>query len=90
MQSEDVFSPCDAVELDICLIDLEVDVDTEQVESRDWRLVDSDVRECPVPQNIVAAGDVDVVGNDARAWVGSDSLEPGLLASDDWLDKAEL
>lgn len=70
-----VQAPGNAVELDIGLVHLEELIDVEQVEPLNF--VRADVGELPLPEDLVASGDEDIVGRDVG--VGGaveDALDP--------------
>ena len=63
---ERIQSPSNAIELELSLGDLEFAVDGEEVEALDLVLRGADVFEVPLPEDLVAAGDVDAEGFDFR------------------------
>lgn len=67
--------PCDAVELDISTRDLAFCVDSQQIEAFDFILARADIREKPVPHDLVA-GVEDVESLNARVWVGENFTQP--------------
>ena len=60
-----VQSPSDAVELQVGLIDLSGRGDGEQVEALDLILLAANASELPVPQSLVAVGDIDLESGDS-------------------------
>lgn len=70
-----VQAPRNAIELDISPLDLALAVDGEQVEAFNLILPRTDVREEPVPHDLVAAME-DVESDDARVWMRKNFGEP--------------
>lgn len=70
-------APRNAVELDVGLVDLEVLINAQQVESFDRILRNANLRECPIPKNVVGASHEDIVCDDVLNRMSSDTIEPG-------------
>jgi len=79
-----ISTPRDAVELDVVLADLvRRRVNGEEIETFDLVLARANAAELPVPQNLGAASDEDLVGGDVavRGRLGEDVGDEGLLAA---------
>lgn len=87
---ENIHAPRNTVELDIRLVDLQVLIDSEQVEARDWVLRDADTLKGPEPDDLVLARDVKRLGRDRADGVLDGAGEPFVAVRGDGDDTAEL